>query len=83
MTRTLGELEANGCAMLACGVESATGIHPSRKRWWLDTTVGAPNVETHAPNRVGEEASMRLFEDRLARAFSMMINILDPDVIVV
>jgi fructokinase len=34
-------------------------------------------------DRVGEEAAMRLFEDRLARAFSMMINILDPDVIVV
>ncbi len=34
-------------------------------------------------DRVGEEAAMRLFEDRLARALSMMINILDPDVIVV
>jgi fructokinase len=31
----------------------------------------------------GEEAAMALYEDRLARAFSMIINILDPDVIVV
>jgi len=56
LTRTLGEDEANGCAMLACGVESATSIHPPRKWWRRDTTVGAPNVDAHAPNRVGEEA---------------------------
>ena len=32
---------------------------------------------------IGEEAAMARFEDRLARAFSMIINVLDPDVIVV
>jgi len=32
---------------------------------------------------MGEEAAMARFVDRLARAFAMMINILDPDVIVV
>jgi len=56
LTRTLGKVEANGCAMLACGVEAATSIHPPRKWWWHDTTVGAPNAEAHAPNRAGEEA---------------------------
>jgi fructokinase len=30
----------------------------------------------------GEEAAMTRYEDRLARAFAMIINILDPDVIV-
>jgi fructokinase len=32
---------------------------------------------------IGEPAAMARFVDRLARAFAMMINILDPDVIVV
>lgn len=32
---------------------------------------------------MGEEAAMTRFVDRLARAFAMMINIIDPDVIVV
>ena len=32
---------------------------------------------------IGEDAAMVRYEDRLARAFSMIINILDPDVIVV
>ena len=32
---------------------------------------------------IGEARAMELYEDRLARAFSMIINILDPDVIVV
>ena len=32
---------------------------------------------------IGEPAAMARFEDRLARAFSMVINVLDPDVIVV
>ena len=32
---------------------------------------------------MGEEAAMTRFVDRLARAFAMMINIVDPDVIVV
>lgn len=32
---------------------------------------------------IGEEAAMTRFVDRLARAFAMMINIIDPDVIVV
>jgi fructokinase len=32
---------------------------------------------------IGEPAAMARFTDRLARAFAMMINILDPDVIVV
>jgi len=32
---------------------------------------------------IGEEAATTLYEDRLARAFSMIINVLDPDVIVV
>lgn len=31
LTRTLGEIEVNGCAMFACGVESATSIHLLRK----------------------------------------------------
>jgi hypothetical protein len=31
LTRTLGEIEANGCVMFACGVESATSIHLLRK----------------------------------------------------
>ncbi len=32
---------------------------------------------------IGEERAMARYEDRLARAFAMIINILDPDVIVV
>ena len=32
---------------------------------------------------IGEPAAMERFLDRLARAFAMMINILDPEVIVV
>jgi len=32
---------------------------------------------------IGEEAAMARYEDRLARAFSMIINVLDPDMIVV
>jgi fructokinase len=32
---------------------------------------------------LGEDAAMALYEDRLARAFSLIINVLDPDVIVV
>jgi fructokinase len=32
---------------------------------------------------IGEDAAMALYEDRLARAFAMIINVLDPDVIVV
>ena len=32
---------------------------------------------------IGEDAAMTRYEDRLARAFSTVINILDPDVIVV
>jgi fructokinase len=34
-------------------------------------------------DEIGEELAMARYEDRLARAFSMIINILDPDVIVV
>jgi fructokinase len=40
----------------------------------------AKNREREA---MGEEAAMARFVDRLARAFSMMINIVDPDMIVV
>src|SRR5688572_16756639 len=32
---------------------------------------------------MGEEGAMARYEDRLARAFAMIINILDPDVIVI
>jgi fructokinase len=32
---------------------------------------------------IGEDAAMARYEDRLARAFSLVINVLDPDVIVV
>jgi len=32
---------------------------------------------------IGEDAAMARYEDRLARAFSMIINVLDPDVIAV
>jgi fructokinase len=32
---------------------------------------------------MGEDAAMALFEDRLARAFAMIIDVLDPDLIVV
>ena len=34
-------------------------------------------------DEMGEERAMTRYEDRLARAFSSVINILDPDVIVV
>jgi len=34
-------------------------------------------------DEIGEEQAMARYEDRLARAFSMIINVLDPDVIVV
>ena len=34
-------------------------------------------------DRIGEEAAMARYVDRLARAFAMIINVLDPDVIVV
>ncbi len=40
----------------------------------------AKNLERDA---IGEDAAMARYEDRLARAFSTVINILDPDVIVV
>lgn len=32
---------------------------------------------------LGEEAAMARYEDRLARAFAMIVNVIDPDVIVV
>ena len=32
---------------------------------------------------IGEEAAMARYEDRLARAFAMIVNVVDPDVIVV
>jgi fructokinase len=34
-------------------------------------------------DHIGEEKAMARYEDRLARAFSLIINVLDPDVIVV
>jgi fructokinase len=34
-------------------------------------------------DRIGEEAAMARYLDRLARAFAMIVNVLDPDVIVV
>ena len=34
-------------------------------------------------DRIGEEAAMARYVDRLARAFAMIVNVLDPDVIVV
>jgi fructokinase len=34
-------------------------------------------------DRIGEEAAMARYVDRLARAFAMLVNVLDPDVIVV
>jgi fructokinase len=40
----------------------------------------AKNLERDA---MGEDAAMARYEDRLARAFSTIINVLDPDVIVV
>lgn len=40
-------------------------------------------AKNRSRDEVGEEAAMARYEDRLARAFSMIINVLDPDVIVV
>jgi len=40
-------------------------------------------AKNHERDRIGEDAAMARYEDRLARAFSMIFNILDPDVIVV
>ena len=34
-------------------------------------------------DRMGEETAMAIYEDRLARAFAMIIDVLDPDVIVI
>jgi fructokinase len=48
----------------------------------LEQFVSGP-AKNRGRDAIGEEAAMALYEDRLARAFSMMINILDPDVIVV
>lgn len=34
--------------MFACGVESASSIHPPRKWWWRNTIKGAPDVNAVA-----------------------------------
>jgi len=52
------------------------------RRGCLEQFISGP-AKNRDRDRIGEEAAMRLFEDRLARAFGMMINILDPDMIVV
>lgn len=40
-------------------------------------------AKNRSRDEIGEEAAMARYEDRLARAFSLVINVLDPDVIVV
>ena len=57
---------------------------------WLVLAVGlliGPALTLAAPTlaqkkELGEEPAFAAFEDRLARAFSLVINFLDPDVIV-
>jgi len=52
------------------------------RRGCLEQFISGP-AKNRDRDSIGEEAAMRLFEDRLARAFAMIINILDPDMIVV
>jgi fructokinase len=48
----------------------------------LEQFVSGP-AKNRERDQMGEEPAMRRYVDRLARAFAMMINVLDPDVIVV
>ena len=48
----------------------------------IEQFVSGP-AKNRARDLIGEDAAMALYTDRLARAFSTVINILDPDVIVV
>jgi len=42
----------------------------------------APTIAARAADDPGADASLTLYEDRLARSLAMVINLLDPDVIV-
>jgi predicted NBD/HSP70 family sugar kinase len=51
------------------------------RRGCIEQFVAGPALEREIAAR-GEELANELHEDRLARAFSMVVNFLDPDVIV-
>jgi len=48
LTRNAGGVVVNGCATFACGVESATDVHPPLTWWRHDTMEGAPDAEVIA-----------------------------------
>jgi fructokinase len=48
----------------------------------LEQFISGP-AKNRERDRIGEAAAMARYVDRVARAFAMMINVLDPDVIVV
>jgi fructokinase len=52
------------------------------RRGCIEQFLSGP-AKNRSRDEIGEEAAMARYEDRLARAFSMVINVLDPDVIVV
>jgi len=52
------------------------------RRGCIEQFVSGP-AKNRERDAIGEDAAMARYVDRLARAFAMMINILDPDVIVV
>jgi fructokinase len=52
------------------------------RRGCIEQFLSGP-AENRERDAMGEDAAMTRYVDRLARAFAMMINILDPDVIVV
>ena len=60
---------------------SGTGL---AKHYAEDTgqALNAPEIVARAPNDADCEAALQAYEDRLARSLATIINVLDPDVIV-
>ena len=52
------------------------------KKGCIETWLSGPSLATQITNAEDEGAAIRHYEDRLARALSVIVNILDPDVIV-
>ena len=52
------------------------------RRGCIEQFLSGP-AKNRSRDAIGEDAAMARYEDRLARAFSLVINVLDPDVIVV
>ena len=72
------------CGKTACVETFLSG--PGLSRDYLEATgrtLGAPEIVAGAADGDGEaEAALLRYEDRMARALAMVVNVLDPDVIV-